>query len=196
MAHWLNGTNNANPISVPLFPSQMPHRLAWDWAWISEMIGRRLTAWYTEHPFLAVMLVLQPKYNSYPGVYRCVIEKKIEVRIEMAEDEGEDVSTSWMTLRKRGHRKIETEIIRSHSVENSLWGTCRKTDYGWVIVVNININSFNLVFFIKCSIILNMKFAFHPRWKAEESEIWLFCPLHWDSRVTVVSFVAYEAVCL
>jgi hypothetical protein len=33
---------------------------------------------------------------------KCVIERKIEGRIEVREDEEEDVSTYWMILRKRG----------------------------------------------------------------------------------------------
>jgi len=39
---WMNGTNNANPISVPLFPPQIPYALVWDWACISAIWGRRL----------------------------------------------------------------------------------------------------------------------------------------------------------
>ena len=29
MDHWLNGTNNEHPISVPPFPPQILHGLAW-----------------------------------------------------------------------------------------------------------------------------------------------------------------------
>ena len=152
MDHWLNGTNNENPISVPFFPPQIPHGLAWFWAWISAVWGRRLTAWDTRHPFIAVMLDLQAKYNSCPRVYWCVIEGKIEGRIEMREDEEEDVCISWMIFRKRGHWKFESERIRSRYAGNSIWKRLRifrKTDYGWVIVVNMVINLFNLVFYVK-----------------------------------------------
>jgi N-acetyl-anhydromuramyl-L-alanine amidase AmpD len=109
------------------------------------------------------ILDLQAKYNSYPRVHWCVIEGKIERRIETREDEQEDVSTSWMIFRKGGHWKFERERIRSHSAENSLWKrlrTFRKTDYGWVLVVNINVKSSNLVFLSNMT--LKMKFALHP----------------------------------
>jgi len=121
MDNWLNGTNNENPISVPLFSPQIPRGLAWGWAWISAVWGRRLSAWDTRQPFLAVMLELQAKYNSYPRVHWCVIEGKIEGRIETREDVEEDVSTSWMIFRKGRHWMFERERTRSHSAENSLW---------------------------------------------------------------------------
>jgi hypothetical protein len=43
-----------------------------------------------------------------------VIEGKLEGRIEMTGEEGEDVSSYWMTLRKI--LEIERESTRSHPV--------------------------------------------------------------------------------
>jgi hypothetical protein len=48
------------------------------------------------------------------------MEGEIEGRMEMREDEEEDVSTSWMIFVKRGLWKFERERTRSHCTENSL----------------------------------------------------------------------------
>jgi hypothetical protein len=57
---------------------------------------------------------------------------KVIVNKSVREDEEEDVSSYWMTLRKENILEIERGSTRSHPVENSLWKrlrTCRKTDY-------------------------------------------------------------------
>jgi hypothetical protein len=59
-----------------------------------------------------------------------VTEGKIEGRVEVTGNDEEDVSSYWMTLRKR---RLETgrRSTRSHSVENLLWNrprTCHKRD--------------------------------------------------------------------
>jgi hypothetical protein len=49
------------------------------------------------------------------------------------EDEGKEVSSYWMTLRKRQVMVLERGSTRSHSVENSLCKrlrTCREADWG------------------------------------------------------------------
>jgi hypothetical protein len=54
-----------------------------------------------------------------------VIEGKLEGRIEMTGNEEEDVSSYWMTLRKREDTGNERGSTRSHPVENSLWKRLR-----------------------------------------------------------------------
>jgi hypothetical protein len=53
-------------------------------------------------------------------------------RYKEREEEKEDVSSYWMTFRKREILKFERDKTRSHSVANSLWKrlwTYHKTDY-------------------------------------------------------------------
>jgi hypothetical protein len=58
-----------------------------------------------------------------------VTEEEIEGRIQLREDEEEDVSRYWMTTGKERILEIQTGSTKSHSVENSVWKrlwTCRK----------------------------------------------------------------------
>jgi hypothetical protein len=58
-------------------------------------------------------------------VRKCLLkhfnEVKTEGRIEVTEDEKEDVSIYWMNSGKEMILKIESGSNRSHFVENSLW---------------------------------------------------------------------------
>jgi hypothetical protein len=53
----------------------------------------------------------------------------LEERVEVTENEEEEVSSYWIALRKQ--QEIEGGRTRSHSVENSFWKrvwTCPRTD--------------------------------------------------------------------
>jgi hypothetical protein len=65
-----------------------------------------------------------------------VTEGKIEKRYKRQEDEGEDVSSYWMALKRRGHWKLEEE--------RTLWRTrfgrgCGNTGYVIIIIIIIGL---------------------------------------------------------
>jgi hypothetical protein len=52
MGQWLNDdwqekteVLRKRPIQLPLFQSEIPHHLLWDWIWTSAVTNQQLTAW-------------------------------------------------------------------------------------------------------------------------------------------------------